>query len=114
MNGIGLKRGKAFLAQPSVLKRIIAFITDLFIVNLIILFPFKRIFDSIIPATGSFSETLDFLSANADYTSSMAVIVILAAALTMLYFIIMEKRLGQTPGKMLFNLYFLYRELCRI
>lgn len=105
MDSIGLKRGKIFFAQASVLKRIIAFIADLFIVNMVILFPFKRIFDDIIPDTSSFSETLDLLSANAEYSASITIIVLSASILTILYFMAMEKKFGQTPGKMLFNLY---------
>lgn len=105
MNGFGLKRGKTFIAQASVLKRIIAFAIDLIITNLTILFPFKRIFSSIVPETGSFSETFDFLSNNAELSAFLAFILIAIAFLTILYFMILEKKLGQTPGKMMFNLY---------
>jgi|TARA_B100001964_G_C14201640_1_gene586101 hypothetical protein len=105
MNGIGLKRGKTFLAQASVLKRIIALIIDLLIVNIIILFPFKRIFEGIIPETESFSKTMDFLNSNSGYSASITAILVLAAFLTILYFMVFEKKLQQSPGKMLFNLY---------
>ena len=104
MNGIGLK-GKAFLGHASVLKRIIAFAIDILIINWIILFPFKRIFDGIIPETESFSKTVELLSKNAEYSTFVTVIMILAAVLTILYFMILEKQLGQSVGKMLFNLH---------
>ena len=51
-----LKLGRTFLGQASVLKRLIAFLIDILIINFIILFPFERIFDSVIPKTESFSE----------------------------------------------------------
>lgn len=102
MNKLNLR--KTFLGQTSVLKRIIAFIIDFLIINFIILFPFKRIFNTIIPETESFSETLNFLD-NAEYTTFITVIMLLAAVLAILYFMILEKKLSQTPGKMLFNLY---------
>ncbi len=105
MAGVGLRRGKTFLAQASVLKRLIAFLIDLFIVNLIILFPFRRIFNEMVPDTGSFSKTFEYLSNNADYSTSITVIMIVVAFLTILYFMIFEMKLGQSIGKMLFNLY---------
>jgi uncharacterized RDD family membrane protein YckC len=105
MKNISLKVGKTFFAQASVLKRLIAFIIDLLIINLVILLPFKRIFERMIPETSSFSETLDFLSSNAELSSSITIIVLAVAFLTILYFMILGKKLNQTPGKMLFNLY---------
>ncbi|MDP6648174.1 MAG: RDD family protein [Candidatus Woesearchaeota archaeon] len=104
MNGFGLKKGKTILAQASVFKRAAAFLIDFLIVNMVILFPFRRIFESIFPGSGSFSETLKFLSNKAD-SASMTFIVLLISSLTILYFLIMEKKLNQTIGKMLFNLY---------
>ena len=103
MNNIG--KGKTFLAQASVLKRLIAFLIDLFIINLIILFPFRRVFEKILPDSGSFSKTVDFLSNNSAYSTSITVIILTIAFLSILYFMIFEKRLQQSPGKMLFNLY---------
>jgi hypothetical protein len=105
MEGIGLKRGKTFLAQASVLKRLIAFIIDLLIINIIILFPFKKVFNGMVPQTESFSKTFDFLSSNTGSSAAITVIVILIAFLTILYFMLLEKKLNQTPGKILFNLY---------
>ena len=105
MKGLKLGKGKTFLAQASVLKRIVAFIIDLLIINLIVLFPFKRIFNNIIPETGSFSETFDFLSNNAEYNTFITLLILLVAASAILYFVILEKKLRQSPGKMLFNLY---------
>jgi hypothetical protein len=103
MNNVS--RGKAFFAQASVLKRLIAFIIDLLIVNLIILFPFRRIFREMVPETDSFSKTLDFLSNNSELSTLITIIILAVAFLTILYFMIMEKKLKQSPGKMLFNLY---------
>jgi uncharacterized RDD family membrane protein YckC len=88
-----------------VLKRIIAFFIDFLIIYVIILFPLKRIFNNIIPETGSFSETVNFLNNNAEYSTFITVIMLLVAVLAILYFVILEKKLSQTPGKMLFNLY---------
>ena len=72
---------------------------------MIILFPFKRIFDNVVPKTESFSKTVDFLSNNAEYNIFITLLILLVAALTILYFVILEKKLKQSVGKMLFNLY---------
>ena len=98
-----IRKGKEFLAQASVLKRLFAFLIDLLIINVIVLFPFKRIFSSIVPDPESFSKTMNFLSNNSSI--AFTVIVLAVAFLSILYFMIFEKKLQQSPGKMLFNLY---------
>jgi len=94
---------KTFLAQASVLKRIGAFIIDLFIINIIVLFPFRGIFESILPAA-SFSETFDFLRDSGD-SMEINAIMFFVALLTILYFVLLERKIGQSPGKMVFGLY---------
>ena len=94
---------KIIFAQASILKRAAAFAIDILIINLAILFPFDSVFQKIVPSD-SLSETFEFLSSNADSTSIKAII-ISASIVTILYFVIFEKKLKQTPGKMLFKLY---------
>jgi len=98
-----LKKGNVIFAQASILKRAAAFAIDILIINIMILFPFDSIFQNIMPS-GSFSETFEFLSSNAD-SASIKAIIMSASIVTILYFVIFEKKLKQTPGKMLFNLY---------
>lgn len=105
MKNLALPKKKAFFAQASVLKRIIAFIIDILLVNLIILFPFRRLFDSIIPQTSSFSKTFEFLSENSGFSGTITIIMFAVALITILYFMTFEKKLGQSPGKMILNLY---------
>ena len=94
---------KTFLAQASVLKRIGAFIVDLLIINIIILFPFRGVFESILPAA-KFSEAFDFLR-SPESSMILESIMIAVGILTMLYFMLLEKKIAQTPGKMLFSLF---------
>ena len=96
---------KTFLANASVLKRFAAFIIDILIINLIILFPFRRIFKDLVPETASFSEAFSYLSANNGLNTSVTIIMSVVALLSLLYFMLLEKKLGQSPGKMLFNLF---------
>ena len=94
---------KTFLAQASVLKRLGAFIVDLIIINIIILFPFRGVFESILPAA-KFSEAFDFLR-SPESSMILEIILIAVGILTMLYFMLLEKKIAQTPGKMLFSLF---------
>ena len=94
---------KTFLAQASVLKRTGAFIVDLLIINIVILFPFRSIFEGVLP-TANFSEALDFLR-SPESSMILEVIMIAVGILTMLYFMLLEKKIAQTPGKMLFGLF---------
>ena len=98
-----LKKGNVIFAQASILKRAAAFAIDILIINVAILFPFDSVFQKIVPSD-SFSEAFEFLSGNSGSTSIKAII-ISASIVTILYFIIFEKKLKQTPGKMLFKLY---------
>ena len=95
---------KTLLAQASVLKRLGAFIIDMVIINIIILFPFRGIIESILPAA-SFSEAFDFLKKDAEAGTMINAIMFAISALSILYFMLMEKKIAQTPGKMLFKLY---------
>jgi|TARA_B100000315_G_scaffold260074_1_gene319120 hypothetical protein len=104
MNSIKSGKGKTFFANASVLKRIIAFVIDLLIINLIILFPFRGIFNKIVP-DASFSKTFDFLNSNSEASTSITVLMVAVAVLTILYFVILENKLRQSIGKMIFNLY---------
>jgi len=94
---------KTIFAQASMLKRAAAFAIDILVINLVILFPFDSVFQKTIPSD-SFSKAFEFLSSNADSTS-IRIIIMSASIVTLLYFAIFEKRLKQSPGKMLFNLY---------
>jgi len=53
---------KTLVRNASVLKRFIAFIADLLIINSIILFPFRNTINKILPNKDSFSETFNYLS----------------------------------------------------
>jgi uncharacterized RDD family membrane protein YckC len=99
----GNKKRKAIVQQASVLKRLIAFIIDLFIINTIILFPFKKALEELIPSQ-SFSKTFEFVN-NMNNSTSLTIIIVAISFVIILYFMILEKNLNQTPGKMLFNLY---------
>lgn len=98
-----LPRQKRFIANASLVKRAIAFIVDIFIVNLIIISPFKSILSSLIPSA-SFSGLQDYFIQNPDITSAIYFITIIITMLVILYFALFEYKLNQTPGKIMMNL----------
>ena len=97
-----LPKAKSFTGPASIWKRLLAFIIDLMAINLIIVFPFRKIFQTITPA--SYSETYDFLLNNPMYAKLMTVITVTIGILTLLYFVILESKLQQTIGKMLMKI----------
>jgi uncharacterized RDD family membrane protein YckC len=98
-----ISQGKTLYAQASIMKRLLAFAVDLLIINIVILFPFDRVYEKLFP-TGSFSKTFEFLSSNTN-NLSITIVTLTVSLITILYFVILEKKLKQTPGKMLFKLY---------
>lgn len=105
MKKLNLPKEKTFTGPASVWKRAFAFVVDLLVINLIILFPFRRLFQKIIPKSASFTETYNFLNQNSGFSAAISSLTIIVALLSILYFYFLEKRLHQSIGKMLFNIY---------
>ena len=104
MNGLSLGKRKTFFIQASVLKRIAAFFIDIIIINFVILLPFWVIIAPDTSNIDSFSEMVK-VSNNLEYSAPIVIISLIAIIFHLLYFIIFEKKLGQSIGKMFFNLY---------
>ena len=85
-------------------KRLLAFILDLMIINIIIVSPFRPLLQKLLPST-SMQESIELLYSTPGSTSALITVTIVMALLILLYFIILERRLGQTIGKILFNIY---------
>ena len=100
-----METAKRYYAKASVLKRLLAFIVDIIIINLTILWPFRKTMENMLPKYDSFSQTFDYISKNHDLNGSLTIIMFCVSLLTILYFYLLEKKLGQTVGKMLFGLY---------
>ena len=99
-----LPKQKTFTGPALVWKRALAFFIDMLIINFIILFSFRRLFQEIIPASLSFRET--FKLVNAPGLSSLIFTTsVFAAILMILYFTILEGRLKQSIGKIFTNIY---------
>lgn len=99
-----LPKQKTFTGPAFVWKRVLAFLIDLLIINFIILFPFRKLFQKIIPTTVSFKETFNLVNTS-ELNTLIITISIFAAILMILYFTILEGKLGQSIGKILTNIY---------
>jgi len=102
--GLKLPKERSFTGPALVWKRLLAFVADLLIINLAIFFPFKRILQDSMPEFDSYSEAYNFLASNQSYTTTLTIVSLVMSLFAVLYFVWMEYKLGQTPGKMLFNI----------
>ena len=104
------KKGNIIFAQAPILKRLLAFIIDIAILEFIVLLPFSRALDNSIPKAESFSQMFGMLSSNPSYYGLVTITTAIASFLAMLYFVILEKKIGQTAGKKLLNLHVISQE----
>lgn len=93
-----MKRG--FTVNATLWKRMAAFVIDLFIINLAIAYPFRKFF----PNRSSFSENYAYFTSSPEALKQITIITLIISMLAILYFAFFEFHLGQTIGKMAFNL----------
>ncbi len=89
--------------QPAPLyKRIIAYLIDLAIVNLIIVSPFKSLLGSLIPTAANFIE---FYTALTSMLSTKVIIITLISGIfAILYWSILEFKIQQTLGSLIMGI----------
>lgn len=103
--GLDLPKERTFTGPALVWKRLLAFVADLLVINLVLFFPFKRIIQKSIPAFASYSEAYRFLASHQSYTRTITIVSLTMSLFAILYFALIEYKIQQTPGKMLFNLF---------
>ena len=103
--GLAIPTSPKFQAPATLWKRITAFILDLLIIDLVLLFPLKRLLEKIIPLGIGFQETYQYLTTNAQAATALTFISFAIGVLALLYFTLLEYRLNQTIGKMVFKIY---------
>lgn len=87
--------------QPAPLyKRIIAYLIDLMIVNLIIVSPFKSLLSSLIPT--DFSEIYTMLSSM--FSAKVMVISLISGIFAILYWSVLEFKIQQTLGSLIMGI----------
>jgi len=105
MKRLNLPKEKTFIGPALIWKRIAAFFIDMAVINLVILFPFRSLFRDIMPKDYNFSEAYKILSSSADYTGFLTSVSLVMSILVLLYFWMLERKMGQTIGKMLMRIY---------
>jgi uncharacterized RDD family membrane protein YckC len=96
---INIPTQRLFIGPASHIRRLLAFLLDLVIINFVLLWPFEKLLSTLIPANANllFGTT----------TISVPLIITLFAIgiVMLLYFTLFELAIGQTPGKIMFDLY---------
>lgn len=105
MTRLNLPKEKTFVGPALVWKRIAAFFIDIVIINLIVLLPFKSLFEGIVPKEYTLSEAYRLLSTSTNYTSYINSIAFVISMLVVLYFTMLESRMGQSIGKFIMKIY---------
>ena len=105
MKRLNLPKEKTFVGPALIWKRIAAFSIDIIIVNLIVFFPFRRLFENIVPKEYSLAEAYRFVSSSTNYSSYVNLVALVMSILLILYFSMLERKMGQTIGKMLMRIY---------
>lgn len=105
MARLRLPKERTFTGPALIWKRIAAFFIDMAIINLFVLFPFRKLFESIVPKDYSFSEAYKFLSSSADFTGFISLVSFIMSIFIILYFYLLEKKMQQTIGKAIMKIY---------
>ena len=105
MKRLNIPRERTFVGPALIWKRIAAFFIDMAIINLIVLFPFRKLFEDRFPNNYSFSEMYGIFSSSADYTRFASSVLFAVSLIIFLYFFMLERKMGQSIGKMLMKIY---------
>lgn len=105
MPRLNLPKEKTFTGPALLWKRVAAFLIDIAVLNLLVLFPFRKLFEDILPKNYSFTEAYMFLATSADYEGFIKSVSFVMSLLAIFYFFLMESRMKQTIGKMLMKIY---------
>ncbi|MBD3310458.1 hypothetical protein GF351_04520 [Candidatus Woesearchaeota archaeon] len=102
-----MKRGYAkarTIKGPAMLwKRLFAFIVDFFVLELIVVLPFRNILTGMMPQQG-ITATYEFLARNQGTANIMFMVTFIMVSLMFLYFTVLEYGFGQSIGKMLMDI----------
>ncbi len=102
---LNLPKQRIVLVPASLWKRAIAFIIDMLVINLIIFSPFKPLFIGSLEGKTSFDAISAYLESNPAALSQLSWALAIIIALTIAYFTILQFRIRQTLGMMLFDLW---------
>ena len=105
MRRLNLPQERIFTGPAVIWKRIAAFFIDILILNLVVLYPFRNLFQKIIPKNYSLGEAYRLISTSADFTGFINSVSVIMSALIIVYFVLLEKKMSQSIGKALLKIY---------
>lgn len=105
MKRLNLPKETTFTGPALMWKRIVAFAIDMAIINLLIFYPFSGLFSRIIPKDYSFSDAYRLLDGSAGNLGFLSSASFAMAVLAVMYFLLQERKMQQTIGKMLMKIY---------
>ena len=105
MKRLNLPKERTFVGPALLWKRIAAFLIDILIINLVVLFPFRSLLQNMVPKDYSFSEAYSLLSTSMGYAKYLSSVSFVISIFIILYFFMMERKMQQTIGKMLMKIY---------
>ena len=105
MKKINIPKEKTFVGPALVWKRIMAFWIDFLIITLVLSFPFGKLLKGVLPREYSFSQMLKPMGEGPGLSTYFISIYLALSILTFIYFYLLEKKMSQTIGKKLMNLY---------
>ncbi|MBI1970027.1 RDD family protein [Candidatus Woesearchaeota archaeon] len=95
---------KSMYAPALLWKRFLAFLIDVVILDFVVFAPFSGAIKELLPV-GNFHAMQEFFAANASLTSKLTLLLFFLGIIALLYFSILEYRIQQTAGKILFKLH---------
>ena len=103
-----LPKKRTIEINASIFKRLLAFIIDLLIVYFIVTITFSSTISQYIPESASLGEMvaeINRLTSDPSFQSLMYMMSLSFTLILIIYFVVLEWKLGQTLGKMLFNVH---------
>lgn len=101
---LNLPGPKTYVVPASIWRRGAAFIVDMLIINWVLTLAFNNLYLKIIPEGMPLLEIGEYLMSNPDKFLIFKMITFSTGLLALLYFSVLEWKLGQTLGKMLFKI----------
>ena len=90
----------------SLWKRVFAYFVDLAVINFIVVLPFQKVMQKMVEVKSEkFMELFRFFEGNPETIKTVFFVSLLVSILTILYWAVLEFKLKQSVGKMLFKIY---------
>ena len=109
MGDLKLPKPMVFMANASLWKRGAAFLIDLVILNAIVMAPFRSLIQKSIQVT-DFSTALSSVMQDSGLSGLLITISLIVSLLAVLYFAVLESRIGQSVGKLILGIYVVKEE----